>query len=78
MWHAFKKYDGEVVVEGFLELKVKDISCSGWEIHRSDDVWIFVAEKWVDSVVRVKRQKSVVLNLWDTLWDHPQTVFGGL
>ena len=33
-WHTFKKHDGEVVVAGFLELKAKDINCSGWEIRR--------------------------------------------
>jgi len=29
-WHAFKKHDGKVVVASSVELKAKDISCSGW------------------------------------------------
>jgi len=33
-WRAFKEHAGEVVVAGFLELKAKDISCSGWEVRR--------------------------------------------
>jgi len=46
MWHAFKKHDGKVVAVSSMELKAKDISCSGWEV-RSDSVGIFVADKWV-------------------------------
>jgi len=34
MWHAFKKHDREVVAAGSLELKAKDVSCSGWEVRR--------------------------------------------
>jgi len=34
MWQAYKKCDGEVMVAGSLELKAKDISCSGWEVSR--------------------------------------------
>jgi len=34
MWHAFKKHDEDVVVAASLELKAKDISCSGWEVRR--------------------------------------------
>jgi len=34
MWYAFKKHNGEVVVAASLELKAKDISCSGWEVRR--------------------------------------------
>jgi len=29
MWHAYKKQDEEVVVASSMELKAKDISCSG-------------------------------------------------
>jgi len=54
------------MVAGFLELKAKDISCSAWEIRRdlmSDDVQIFLAEKWVVSVVFVERHSERVLIL---------------
>jgi len=34
IWHAFKKHNGEEVVAGSLELKAKDISCSGWKVRR--------------------------------------------
>jgi len=52
MWHAFKKHNGKVVVASYMELKAKDICCSGWEgEERSDGVEIFVSEKWVDGVV---------------------------
>jgi len=34
VWHAFKKHDGNVVVASYMELKAKDISCSGWEVRR--------------------------------------------
>ena len=46
--------------------KIKDMSCSGWEVtgeERSDGVGIFVAEKWVDSVVNVKRRSKRALIL---------------
>jgi len=29
MWHAFKKYDGKVVVASSMELKAKDIILDG-------------------------------------------------
>ena len=38
MWQVFTKRDGEAVVAGFLELKARDISCSGWEV-RTDLMW---------------------------------------
>jgi len=38
MWHAFKKHDGKVVVASSVELKAKDISCSGWEVRRDRTV----------------------------------------
>jgi len=34
MWHAFNKHDGKVLVASSMELKAKDISCSGWEVRR--------------------------------------------
>jgi len=33
MWDVFKKRDGQAVVAGSLELKVRGISCSGWEVR---------------------------------------------
>jgi len=30
----FKKHNGKVVVASSMELKAKDISCSGWEVRR--------------------------------------------
>jgi len=33
-WHEFKKHDGKVVVASSMELKAKDVSCSGWEVRR--------------------------------------------
>jgi len=33
-WHAFKKYDGKVVVASSMELKAKDVRFSGWEVRR--------------------------------------------
>jgi len=38
MSHAFKKHDGKVVVASFMELKAKDISCSGWKVRRDRTV----------------------------------------
>jgi len=38
------------------------ISCSGWEV-RSDGAGIFLAEKWVDSVVSVKKHSKRVMIL---------------
>jgi len=37
-WHAFKKHDGKVVAASSMELKEKDISCSGWEMRRDRTV----------------------------------------
>jgi len=34
MWHALKKHDGKIVVASSIELKAKDILCSGWEVRR--------------------------------------------
>jgi len=31
---CFKKRDGEAVIAGFLELKARGISFSGWEVRR--------------------------------------------
>jgi len=62
MWHAFKKHDGEVLVAGSLEQKAKNLFWMG-EKERSDGVGIFIAEKWVDSVVSVKRHSEKVLIL---------------
>jgi len=50
------------VVASSVELKAKDISYSEWEV-RSDGVEIFVAEKWMDSVVSVERHSKRVLML---------------
>jgi len=63
-WHAFKKHDGKVAVANSMELKAKDISCFGWEV-RGEIGWsrIFVAEKWVDSIVSVERHSKRVQNL---------------
>jgi len=64
MWHAFKKHTGNVVVASCMELKAKDINCSGWEVRIDQMVLgIFVAEKWVDSVVSVERHSKRVLIL---------------
>jgi len=52
MWHVSKKLSGEVLGVGSLVLLAKDISCFRWEVRQSTDgIGIFVAEKWVDSVV---------------------------
>jgi len=51
------------VVASSMELKVKDISCFGWEVRRSDGVGIFIAEKLVDSVVSIERHSKRVLIL---------------
>jgi len=59
MWDVFKKRDGEAVAAGSLELKVRGISYSGWEV-RTDGVGMFVAEKRVDSVVKVERHSESV------------------
>ena len=57
MWHVFKRQDGRVVGAGCLELEAKDTSCFGkGGKEKTDDVGIFVAEKWVDSVVSVERR----------------------
>jgi len=37
-WHAFKKHDGKVAIASSMELKAKDISCSGWEVTRDQMV----------------------------------------
>jgi len=34
MLHAFKTHDGKVAVASSMEIKAKDISCSGWEVRR--------------------------------------------
>jgi len=34
MCRAFKKHDREVVVASSMELKAKDISCTGWKVRR--------------------------------------------
>jgi len=49
-------------VRSSIELKAQNISCFGWEV-RSDRVEIFIAEKWVDSVVSVGRHSERVLIL---------------
>jgi len=33
MWHVFKKHDEKVVAASSMELKAKDISCTGWEVR---------------------------------------------
>jgi len=48
------------VVVGSLELKAKDIAVLDEGKERSDSVEIFVAEKWVDRVVSVKRHSERV------------------
>jgi len=63
MWHVFKKRDGEAVLAGFLELKAGGISFWIGGKDRSDGVGMFVAEKWVDSVVNVERRSERVLIL---------------
>jgi len=74
MWYAFKKHDGEVVVASSLELKAKiyKLFWMGGK-ERSDGVGIFVAEKWVDSVVSVKRHSERVLILKIVLGTHTHT-----
>ena len=42
---------------------------------KTDGVWIFVAEKWVDSVVRVERYSERVLVLKMVLGDCLLNVF---
>jgi len=49
---------------GSLELKARGISCFWMGVKdRSDGVGMFVAEKWVDSVVKVERHSDRVLIL---------------
>jgi len=63
-WHAFNKLNGKVAVASSMELKAKDISCSGWEVRRDLMVYgIFVAEKWVHSIVSVKKHSKRLLIL---------------
>jgi len=52
MWHAFKKHDG-CKFYGAKGKRYKLFWMGGEQ--RPDGVGIFVAEKWVDSVVSVKR-----------------------
>ena len=33
-WYAFKNHNGKVMVASSMEVKAKDISCSGWEVRR--------------------------------------------
>ena len=61
MWHALKKHIGKVVVASSVELKAKDISCSGRKVRRSDGGGVFVAEKWVYSVASVERHSKRIL-----------------
>ena len=59
MWPVFKKQDGEAVVAGFLGAigkRYKLVWVGGKD--RSDGVGMFVAEKWVDSVVKVERHSE--------------------
>ena len=52
-----RKFGGEVVHIGTLALQAKGISCFGMGSEaKTEGVGIFVAEKWVDSVVSVERQ----------------------
>jgi len=54
------------VAAGFLELKPGGISCSGWEVRIDLIGWdygLFVAEKWMDSAVKVERHSERVLIL---------------
>jgi len=61
MWHTFKKHDGEVVVAYSLELKAKLFWMESKE--RFDGVDIFVADKWVDSIVNVRVCRRAELSL---------------
>ena len=60
MWHAFKKHDG-CKFYGAKGKSYKLFWMGGEE--KLDGVGIFVAEKWVDSVVSVERHSKRVLNL---------------
>jgi len=40
MWHAFEKHNGKVVFAKSMELKAKDISCSGWQVWKEDNDWV--------------------------------------
>jgi len=60
-WHAFKKHDGKGSGCKFYGAKGK-IYKLFWmgDEERVDRVGIFIAEKWVDSVVSVKRHSKRV------------------
>ena len=55
MWDVFKKRDGEAVAAGSFAAQGKryKLFWMGGK-DRSDGVGMFVAEKWVDSVVKVE------------------------
>jgi len=62
MWHVFKRQDGRVVGAGCLGARGKRYKLfwmGGKE--KTDGVGIFVAEKWVDSVVSVERRSERVM-----------------
>ena len=73
MWRVFKRFGGEVVHVGTLALQAKGISCFGWEVRQRQR--IFVAEKWVDSVVSVERHSERALVLKMVLGDCLLNVF---
>ena len=71
-----RKFGGEVVHVGTLALQEKGISCFGWEVRqKTEGVEIFVAEKWVDSVVSVERHSERILVLKMVLGDRLLNVF---
>jgi len=67
MWHAFKKHDGEVVVVVVVGCRFFGAKGKRYKLfwmgskQRYDGVGIFIAQKWVDSVVNIKRHSERVL-----------------
>ena len=63
MWHAFKKHDGKVLVASSVELKAKDITCSGWEVRRDRTVQGYLQQRngWTVLLVAKGTEKSTDL-----------------
>ena len=57
------KFGGEVVHVGTLALQAKGISCWMGSEAKTEGIGIFVAEKWVDSVVSVERHSERIMVL---------------
>ena len=57
MWHVFKRFGGEVVSVDYYFVAIGKRYKLFWMASKAktDGVGIFIAEKWVDSVVSVER-----------------------